>query len=315
MAEEFELIAEWANLACPNDSVLLGIGDDAALLRGCRTCGDQPGSRLLAATDLIAEGTHFEIPPATPEQAGRKALAVNLSDIAAMAGRPTSALVSLLLPRTRGAEFARRAMQGLEELAGEFEVALVGGDTNIWDGPFVINVTVIGHPTGDGAILRSGARAGDHLFVTGQLGGSRSGRHLTFLPRVNEALLLRQKVDLHAMIDLSDGLSRDVRHLVASASLGVRIEAGAVPIHPDVPEELARPERLEHALHDGEDFELLFALDPDDGERLLSEPPFAAAITRIGEVTGESGSILLLDEHGEPSELLPRAYEHRFTAP
>ncbi|MCA9017554.1 MAG: thiamine-monophosphate kinase, partial [Planctomycetaceae bacterium] len=205
---EFDLI-QWIRAQCPDSKGnLIGIGDDTAVLH------PSAGTELLLATDMLMEGTHFTFPPATPELAGRKALAVNLSDIAAMAGKPHSALISLALPKSKGPEFAKAVMQGFMKLANEFNIQLIGGDTNSWDGPLVINVAIIGTATQSKSIKRSGAKPGDWIFVTGELGGSLPEHHLTFTPRINEAAILNKTVTLHSMIDLSDGLSSDLQHIL-----------------------------------------------------------------------------------------------------
>src|SRR5262245_54609414 len=168
---EFEYIS-WLRHRTPKDArVLVGIGDDAAVL--------QPGTQpLLITTDMLLEGTHFVLAEAGATRVGRKALAVNLSDIAAMAGRPIAAVVSVGLPRGAGPDLAQHLYAGLREIADEFETALVGGDTNSWDGGLVVSVTVVGEATARGPVLRKGARPGDWLLVTGPLGGSLRGKHL-----------------------------------------------------------------------------------------------------------------------------------------
>src|SRR5262249_50229366 len=159
--------------------------------------------------DMLLEGSCFLLDEAGPRGVGRKAMAVNLSDIAAMAGQPVAAVVSVGLPRRGGRRLAEELYLGLREVADAFDTAIVGGDTNSWDGPLVINVALFGEPGPCGQVLRSGARPGDLLFVTGPLGGSILGKHLDFTPRVREALTLAATVHLHAMIDVSDGLSAD----------------------------------------------------------------------------------------------------------
>lgn len=279
--DEFSLIDAIRRRASETSLSELGIGDDTAHLLTQREAG------VLVAVDVLMEGVHFDLSQTSPEMVGRKALAVNLSDIAAMAGEPTGAVVGLVLPRDRGFSLGESVMAGLTSLADEFGVAVIGGDTNSWDGPLIISVTILGEPTGNGPVTRAGAQPGDWLFVSGTLGGSLGGRHLSFTPRVNEAIRLHQKVDLHAMIDLSDGLASDVRHIANESHVGVTILADRIPIHEDVDASLAVDDRLRHALSDGEDFELLFAVSPSDGERLLSDPPIEPALTHIGEVTEE----------------------------
>lgn len=310
MRQEFDIIERLRRAARQHRSVSVGIGDDTTVLHSA--AGSE--SRSLVTVDLLAEGTHFLIPPATPRLVGRKALAVNLSDIAAMAGQPDAAFTAVLLPRQRGSDFAEELLAGVQELAAEFDVCLAGGDTNIWDGPLVISITLIGRPTGRGPVLRSTAQPGDRLFVTGPLGGSFAGRHLTFTPRVAEAQALHRAVDLHALIDLSDGLSRDIRHLTTEQGTGFELEAERIPIHEDVPHGLPWEDRLARALHDGEDFELLFAVSPEDARKLIDSPPPGLRLTPIGTVTDDPRQTELVFADGRRETLEPRGYEHRFSS-
>lgn len=302
---EFDLI-QWIREQCPSAKAnLIGIGDDTAIL--------QPplNSELLFATDMLMEGTHFTFPPATPERAGRKALAVNISDLAAMAGQPHSALISLALPKSRGPEFAKAVMQGIIDLAKEFSIQLIGGDTNSWDGPLVINVAIIGIAPASKSIKRSGAIPGDWIFVTGELGGSLTGHHLNFTPRVSEALILNQAVSIHSMVDLSDGLASDLQHILRESNVGALLDATSIPISSRVSENESKQTRLQHALSDGEDFELLFTVSPEDGKQLLSQNPLPTKITQIGEITSRQtafiqhpdGSQTSLEDSGWKHEL------------
>src|SRR5207302_7308776 len=199
---EFAYI-DWLRRQTPADPrVPIGPGDDTAALRLT------PGAPCLVTTDMLLDGSCFRLAEAGPRRVGRKAMAVNLSDIAAMAGKPVAAVVSVGLPRDGGRALAEELYLGLREVADAFDTALVGGDTNSWDGPLTISVTLLGEATGRGPVRRSGARPGDWLLVTGPLGGSIQGKHLDFTPRVREALRLPEVAGLHAMIDLSDGLAR-----------------------------------------------------------------------------------------------------------
>src|SRR5262249_19248612 len=212
---------DWLRKRTPSAArVLLGPGDDTAAV-------SWPASPCLITADMLLEGSCFvleggsvQVPgvePASPRRVGRKAMAVNLSDIAAMAGVPVAAVVSVGLPKRGGRALAEELYHGLRDVADAFDVAIVGGDTNTWDGPLVIDVTVIGEPGPAGIVRRSGARPGDWLLVTGPLGGSIRGKHLDFTPRVCEAQQLAAVVALHAMIDVSDGLATDVEKLCAES--------------------------------------------------------------------------------------------------
>ncbi|MCY2966896.1 MAG: thiamine-phosphate kinase, partial [Planctomycetota bacterium] len=176
MPHEFDLIDRLRRATPANVRVPVGIGDDAAVLDW------SVNPRCLVTVDMLMEGVDFTRDSATPEQIGRKSLAVNLSDIAAMAGKPVACVVAVSLPRDGGFELGQRLHTGLAALANEFGVAIAGGDTNTWDGPLVLSITVLGEPTGRGPVLRSGAKPGDWVFVTGELGGSILGHHLDFTP-------------------------------------------------------------------------------------------------------------------------------------
>jgi thiamine-monophosphate kinase len=286
----------------PDPRVLLGLGDDAAQVR-------LEGSSFLITTDMLLEGSCFVLAQAGARRVGRKALAVNLSDLAAMAGRPLAAVVSLGLPRRGGRALAEELFQGLRELAQLFDTALVGGDTNSWEGPLVVSVTLVGEVVPPGPVRRAGAQAGDWLLVTGPLGGSILGKHLEFTPRVREALELHRRVHLKAMIDISDGLAADLGHLCAESGCGAVLQAERIPISPAALQLADGRSPLEHALEDGEDFELLFAVSPSEGERLLREQPLAGlTLYHIGRCVAEPG--LWLEEDGQRRSLPPRGYVH-----
>lgn len=287
----------------PHPHVLVGPGDDTAVLR--------PSTRpQLVTTDMLLDGSCFLLNEAGPYRVGRKAMAVNLSDIAAMAGVPTAAVVSVGLPRTGDPNLARELYRGMREMADIFGVPIVGGDTNSWDGKLTISVTVLGEATERGPVLRSGARIGDWVFVTGPLGGSILGHHLDFVPRVREAIQLHALAELHAMIDLSDGLSRDLHHICTESQVGAVLFARSIPISAAASELSQRDGHpaLDHALSDGEDFELVFTVSADEGHRLLRDQPVAGiTLHHIGEVV-PSGYWIEVD--GTRSELVPRGYEH-----
>jgi thiamine-monophosphate kinase len=235
-------------------------------------------------------------------------MAVNLSDIAAMAARPVAAVVSVGLPRQGGRALAEELYLGLREVADAFDTALAGGDTNSWDGPLVISVTVLGEATPRGPVRRSGARPGDWLLVTGPLGGSILGKHLTFTPRVREALQLHALADLHAMIDISDGLAADVNHICEESQCGAVLRAEAIPITAEARTMSGPRSSLEHALSDGEDFELVFALPPADAQRLLQTQPIAGlTLVLVGECVDQG---LWIEENGRRRPLEPLGYVH-----
>jgi len=300
--DEFDYI-RWVRRQIPSDPrVLIGPGDDCAALA--------PSVRpLLITTDLLTDGVDFVLNEVGGRAVGRKAMAVNLSDIAAMAGEPLAAVVGMVLPTDAGRTLAEELFHGLRAEAERFGVPIVGGDTNTWAGQLVVSVTLFGEATVRGAVRRSGAKPGDWIFVTGPCGGSILGRHLAPQPRIREALALHETVELHALIDVSDGLAADLNHILDESGCGAALVAEAIPIHADAVELAKRSGKapLTHALGDGEDFELIFTVSAADGERLLKAPP-VAGLAKIGACV-ERG--LWLDEAGERRPLAPTGWVHQ----
>lgn len=302
---------DWLTGRLPTSPQLrVGVGDDAALVALQRP-------ELVATADLLIDGVHFLTGEHTPERIGHKSLAVNLSDLAAMAARPAGALVSLALPRDGACglpprELAARLIEGMLPLAEQFGCPIVGGDTNVGSGPLVISVTAFGEPTDRGVVRRDGAKQGDWLMVTGEgLGGSLAGKHLDFTPRVAEALDLASRFDLHAMMDLSDGLALDARRLGEASGVGIVVFEDHLPVS-EAAKACAQDSGrspIEHALTDGEDFELLIAVEPEVGRGMLARPPRSGTLW-IGEVT-EHGGVNLRNTNGSVEPLTATGYEHR----
>ncbi len=293
---EFDYI-DWLRKRTPSASrVRIGPGDDCAVL-------DWSGTPCLVTTDVLLEGRHFDLAEAGARRVGRKAMAVNLSDIAAMAGQPVAAVVGVALPKAGGRKLGEELYLGMREMADAFDTALVGGDTNSWDGPLVISVTVLGEAVGHGAVTRAGAKPGDWLLVTGPLGGSLAGKHLDFTPRIREAIQLHALVELHAMIDISDGLASDVHHICEESLCGAVLRAETIPLSPAA-------KSLENALGDGEDFELAFAVSPTDGERLIREQPVTGIqLAHVGEFVADG---FWIEEKGSRRKLEPKGWVHEF---
>jgi thiamine-monophosphate kinase len=295
---EFELIARLSPGLPRNATVITGAGDDCAVL----DLG-LPERWVLFKTDAVVEGVHFDA-TARPEQIGHKALARPLSDIAAMAGEPSSALVTLALPARFDVAFVEKVYAGLNTLAARHGVAVVGGETTANPERLLVSVAVLGFVARDRAVRRAGAQPGDALFVTGELGGSRAGRHLDFEPRLAEARWLAEHFAIHAMIDLSDGLAGDLRHLLAAGGVGAELRAESIPIS-RAARQLARAghaggSALHAALSDGEDFELLFCVAARDAVRLRDawqERFPGVRLTCIGRITTEPG-LRLRDRRG-----------------
>lgn len=236
-------------------NVRVGIGDDCAVI-GSPT--DETWQLL--KTDCVVEGVHF-LPEAAPEKIGWKAMARPLSDIAAMGGVPQYALVTIALSPQTTLQFLQGVYRGLRKAADRFEVAIVGGETaQATPGAMFISVALTGSVERARCVTRSGGRAGDLLFVTGRLGGSIKGRHLTFIPRIEEARWLTSKFSIRAMMDLSDGLAADLPRLARASGVGFVLDEAAVPRTPSC--------SVEAALKDGEDYELLFCLSPGNAEKL-----------------------------------------------
>ncbi|HPD15328.1 MAG TPA: thiamine-phosphate kinase [Planctomycetota bacterium] len=300
---ECDLIRWIRGQARTDGLVLVGIGDDAALVR-------TRDASTLITTDLVIEGVHFDRAVATPADAGWKALARNISDIAAMGGESTAAVVAAALPRGFARSDAEALVQGLLECANAFGIRLVGGDLAATPGPLVLAVTLLGDLRGRAPILRSGARPGDAILVTGTLGGSRLGKHLRFTPRQAAGLILASSYRPHAMIDISDGLARDLHHLLDESGVGATLWADRIPVSQDALRLAALYGRspLDHALGDGEDYELLFAADPGTAERLLADQPLGVPVTQIGVIT-EAGAVLALPD-GTERPLEPTGWEH-----
>lgn len=307
---ELELV-RWLTENLPQHPLLrIGIGDDAAVLHW-------PTNRdLVVTTDAVTDEVDFILAETDPRLVGHKALGVNLSDLAAMAAEPVAAVVSLVLPRKgcgeRDAkELAIELYRGMLRLAEQFNVAIAGGDTNSWDGPLAISITAMGRVTVHGPLTRSGARPGDYVLVTGALGGSILGRHLRVEPRVREALLLNERYDLSAGMDISDGVALDASRLAAASGCGVALRLDQIPISADAVKLSAcdRATPLEHALGDGEDFELLLTASPEVAEEIVREQPLGVPVTIIGECVTQAG-LWQVSADGGLKPLDARGYRH-----
>ncbi|MCC7475301.1 MAG: thiamine-phosphate kinase [Pirellulales bacterium] len=299
----------------------LGLNDDAALVSLAGR------DEVVVTTDLLTDAVDFQLDKHEPRRIGRQALAANLSDLAAMAAKPLAAFVSLALPRGGGAgysalELAIALCEGIIPLAAEFDMALAGGDTNTYDGPLALSVTALGTTTGHGPLTRSAGQPGDWLIVTGPLGGSILGHMLDFTPRVREAILLHERYDLHAAIDISDGLALDASRLAAASGCGAVLNLDCIPISQDAIA-LAESEiesrsantcdlptlALRHALGDGQDFELLIAADPTTARQILEDRPINCELAHVGKLVPEPGLWHQLAT-GDRSPLEPTGWQH-----
>lgn len=278
--------------------VVVPPGDDMAVVR-------LDGADVLAAVDQIVEGRHFTLESTPLELIGRKAITRNLSDIAAMAARPVASLAAVVLPREWSEARAMELFEAMRATAARYDCPLVGGDISIADAPLMCSVTVLARPGPRGAILRGGAKVGDAVYVSGSLGGSVEpdgrGRHLTFEPRVELALALSERFDLHAMIDISDGLGRDAGHIAEMSRVQIVIDAGRVPCSPGC--------AWRRAMSDGEDYELCFTLAAD--ERVPAEL-CGTRLTRIGIVRErrDGAPTVIVRESGRESDATQLGWEH-----
>lgn len=293
---EFGLIDRIRKMTSVPDPSWVGIGDDCAVIPLSPETGGAPASDLLVSTDMLVEGTHFLMEDISPRQLGWKSAAVNISDIAAMGGKPIATFLSLALPKTLPEQWMQEFMEGYNGISEKYGAALLGGDTTCSPDRICINVAVLGTCPRGKARLRSTARPGDLVCVTGTLGDSAAGlrlilggqkgaaprlmdRHYTPTPRVEEGLALSCLPGVHAMMDISDGVGSDLRHILDESGVGARIDTGKLPISKELQalcsEKGWDPKEL--ALSGGEDYELLFTMDPQE----TPDIPY----TVIGEIT------------------------------
>lgn len=314
MSKSERQFVEWLGLRYPAESarVPIGIGDDMAAVR-------LGGDTVLVTADMLMDGVDFVAQDHGPEQIGRKALACGLSDCAAMAVRPVAAIVSVALPNSWTMQQAQQLYLGMEPLAQRHEVAIVGGDTNSWDHPLVIDVSVLAEPwPGAMPVRRGGARPGDKVYVSGMLGGSLLGRHLAFEPRVEFARLLRGQLrqHLHALIDISDGLSLDLSRICEASGFGAELWEEDLLAHgsEDAHRAACADGRSveDHLLHDGEDYELICVVDPSAHVTGLDVPEHVCpqwSGVPIGHIVEPRGLTLISsDRRRRPLE--PRGWEH-----
>jgi len=301
------------------------IGDDAAGIEV------KPGKFVLFTTDTLVENVHFKWDYASGYQVGWKALAVNLSDIAAMGGIPTHCLVTLGLSREVSLSLIDSIYQGLKDLASSYKVGIIGGDT-VSSPVFFITVALLGEEDREDVLLRSGAGKGDSIYVTGELGASAAGlfclkekelnisallkdklqgRHLLPSPRLKEGRQIARAKIASSMIDISDGLTLDLFHILEESGVGAQIWENKIPISKDV-KKLARQFNrsfLDWGLYGGEDYELLFIcssrISLEDIKNSLKFP-----VTKIGKIVKELPGIILVDSAGEQRKLNPKGWNH-----
>ena len=284
--------------------VPIGIGDDMAVI-------DVDDNLLALTADMLMDGVHFDSREHGYDLIGRKALACSLSDCAAMGCQPRAATISIALPNSMSLDDVKKLYEGIAGIAHEFSCAIVGGDTNSWNGPLVIDVAMAAEPMAiRGPIRRSDAQVGDTIYVSGPLGGSIKGQHLSFTPKIELASRLAHQPGLHAMMDISDGLSMDLHRLCLASHCAAEIDEAALePIISDAARELAKVDGrtpLDHVLNDGEDFELLII----GTDALLQERFVLTAIGRIVQSRFNEPLMQLIRSDGRRETLEPKGYEH-----
>lgn len=292
---EFRLIKRIERQIKLSGRVVKGIGDDTAVLRY------KKDRYLLFTCDMLVEGVHFHKGEAG-YLVGRKSVSVNVSDIASMGGIPQYAVISLGVPKSLNLGYVDGLYRGIRDVARKFKIDIVGGDT-VGSDKIVINIALMGEVERKNLVLRSGAKDKDAIFMTGSIGGSLKGRHLAFMPRLDETRFLVKNFRINSMIDISDGLLADLGHILESSNVGAVIYEKAIPISKDA-------EDFKNALSDGEDFELIFTISRSEERRLMKTWPFKTRISRIGEIYKRRKGLFLVRRNAREEKIRPGGYTH-----
>lgn len=290
---EFGLIERFKKAIKTDSSVIKASGDDCAVL-----AFDKNNYQLFTC-DMLVDRVDFTKKD-DPYLVGRKALAVSISDIAACAGLPRYCLVSVGLPKKTNVGFADSFFKGMLDLAREYKINIVGGDLSS-STRLTVDVSMLGIVEKKYLVLRSGAKIGDIIFVTGSFGGSIFGKHLKFIPRIKEARFLVRNFKVNSMIDISDGLAQDLWHILKESGVGAAIFETLIPIS-------KQSKSLEDALYSGEDFELLFTMPRDEARRLLKKNPLH--FKSIGEVVDKKYGLRLVNKKGKQISIKPKGFCH-----
>lgn len=312
----------------PSGELVVGIEDDCAVVRW------SDDKVLLLTTDTLIQGIHFNLDYFTFYQIGWRAVAANLSDIAAMGGWPRFVLATLALPKDTQVESVEEMYAGMKALADRFETSIVGGDTTASEELLVVSLTVVGQVEPDKLTRRSAAQIGDAVFVTGTLGGAQAGltvlkaqkpslveqnpvvvgRHLTPEPRIREARFLVENFDIHAMIDISDGLASETHHVCKNSAVGALLLQEAIPLDSQTRAVAAlfNENALDYALCGGEDYELLFTAPPEIASDLSLKfyKEFSIPCTKIGKIVASSAGVRIETGDGRRTSLSARGYDH-----
>ena len=303
--DEFSFI-KWIKRNQKKDkNTIIGIGDD------CSSIKINHNLLYLITTDMLVEGTHFELKKNTPRKIGKKSIACSISDIAAMGCPAKYAVVSICFPLKTKTKFAKELFLGMKEEADEYNIKIIGGDIVSGKKMLAINVTMFGKNDGLKPVTRSGAKVNDAIMITGTLGGSILKKHISFKPRLKESLILNKKFSINSMIDVSDGLVADLNHILEESGTGAILYEDKIPISADA-KKLARKtslSALHHALHDGEDYELLFTLSNKESEKLLASRSLSIRVSKIGHIK-KPHSLFMQDSNGKLKKLKPLGYKH-----
>lgn len=289
---EFGLIKRFKKAIKTDSSVIVGSGDDCAVMKF-----DKRHYQLFTC-DMLVEGVDF-ISGADPYLVGRKAAAVSLSDIAACAGTPKSCVVSLGFPKKTKLNYLDRVFAGFRDICRKYKVNIVGGDLSRAD-RLVIDVSMLGLVPKERLVLRSGAKPGDIIFVTGPLGGSIAGKHLTFTPRLKEAQFLSKNFDINAMIDISDGLIADLGHILEQSVKGANIYEELIPLS-------TQAKDIDDALYGGEDFELIFTIPRKQAKELIAK---FAGFYPIGEIVSGKTAVMFINRKGKERRISRKGFTH-----
>jgi len=290
---EFGLIERFRKLIKTDSSVVAASGDDCAVLRL-----DRSNYQLLTC-DMLVEDVDFTLKD-NPCLIGRKAIAVSLSDIAACAGQGRYCVISLGLPGDTTLEFTDALFKGMLDISRKYKVNIVGGDLSR-SNKIIIDVSMLGQVEKKRLVLRSGALPGDIIFMTGKLSGPASGKHLRFTPRLKEAEFLTRNFRINAMIDISDGLAQDLKHILDKSKAGAVIYEDLIPLAKGAP-------GLSVSLQSGEEFELLFTLSRKEARKLFKKRP--VEFKPIGEIIPKKYGFKLIDKKERPIDITPKGFRH-----